>query len=119
MDVLDEAIKRYPQPDIFNTDQGSQFTSKDFTEKLIQNNIKISMDSVGRWADNIIIERWFRTLKYEDVYIKEYPSMSDLKVGCGLFINFYNTTRWHSALSYKTPASVYFKYSMDGIEKNG
>jgi len=108
LEVLKEALKKYPKPVIFNTDQGSQFTSHDFTKILKNNDIKISMDSVGRWADNVIIERWFRTLKYEDVYIKEYGSIKELMNGCIWYIDFYNQKRFHSSLSYQTPSMVYF-----------
>lgn len=107
LDALDEALNKYKHPEIFNTDQGSQFTSKIFTEKLISNTIKISMDSVGRWADNIIIERFFRSLKWEDIYINEYNSMKDVKKGSEKYIQFYNNKRMHETLNYNTPYSFF------------
>ena len=108
MDAINDALHRYTHPKICNSDQGSQFTSLAFTEILTKNNILVSMDSAGRWADNVIIERWFRTLKYEDIYLRDYYSMKDLWVGCDTFIQFYNTKRIHSSLKYKTPHSVYW-----------
>ncbi|NRA22873.1 MAG: IS3 family transposase [Oceanospirillaceae bacterium] len=108
IEALEDALMRYPLPKICNSDQGSQFTSLAFTGVLSGQKIKISMDSVGRWADNIIIERWFRTLKYEDVYINDYASMKDIQTGCDRYINFYNTKRIHSSLAYKTPHQIYW-----------
>ena len=108
IDTLENALGQYPHPKIHNSDQGSQFTSLAFTGILAHHNIDISMDSVGRWVDNVIIERWFRTLKYEDVYINDYRTIKDVKEGCGRYINFYNTERIHSSLQYKTPHQIYW-----------
>ena len=108
IEALKEALKRFPKADIVNSDQVSQFTSSDFTRVVIENDIKMSMDSVGRWADNIIIERWFRTLKYENIYIMDYPTMLLAKEGIRKFIHYYNTLRLHSSLNYKTPDQLYF-----------
>jgi putative transposase len=108
IEALKEALKLFPKAGIINSDQGSQFTSSDFTRVVIENDIKMSMDSVGRWADNIIIERWFRTLKYENIYIMDYPTMLLAKEGIRTFIHYYNTLRLHSSLSYKTPDQLYF-----------
>ena len=110
IDALKEAITRYGKPEIFNTDQGSQFTSNEFTSVLKNKNIQISMDSVGRWADNVIIERFFRTLKYENYHIFKYKDMVELKVGINKYINFYNNKRFHSALNYSTPSNYYINY---------
>lgn len=107
VDALEEAIGLYGKPEIFNSDQGSQFTSKDFIEILIKNKIKISMDSVGRWADNIIIERFWRTLKYENFHIFKYEDFISAKIGIMQYIKFYNERRIHSSLNYRTPDEVY------------
>ncbi len=104
-----EAIEKYSAPEIFNSDQGSQYTSKKHTEFLKNNNIKISMNSKGRAIDNIVVERFFRTLKYEEVYIKEYENVKELKHGIKNFIDFYNHKRFHSSLNYDKPMSVYKK----------
>ena len=106
-DALNEAINLYGKPEIFNTDQGCQYTSKNFTNILINNDIKISMDSVGRWADNIIVERFWRTLKYENFYLLKYENFRSLKCGISKYIKFYNESRKHSSLDYKTPGEVY------------
>ena len=106
IEALDEAVKKYGKPDIFNSDQGSQFTSDKFTSKLSEYGIKISMDGKGRWADNIYIERFFRTLKYENIFLKQYEDMKQLKVGIEKYINFYNIDRYHSSLAYQTPDDV-------------
>lgn len=103
-----ERSLRQGKPEIFNTDQGSQFTSKDFSEMVIGNQIKMSMDSKGRALDNIFIERLWRSLKYEDIYLKEYQSISELREGLKNYFDFYNNRRIHQSLNYKTPAEVYF-----------
>lgn len=108
LDALREALAKYPAPEISNTDQGSQFTSADYTEILLSRQIKISMDSKGRAKDNIIIERFFRSLKHEDIYLKEYPSVADLKTGVAEYMFNYNHVRLHAALDYRTPAEIYF-----------
>ncbi len=109
IDALNEAICNYGIPEIFNSDQGSQFTSTAFTDVLKKYNINISMDSVGRWADNIIIERFFRTLKYEDIYLRKYPTVKEMKLGVAKYIVFYNDRRKHSSLKYTTPNCFYEK----------
>jgi len=106
-DALNEAISLYGKPEIFNTDQGSQYTSKSFINILKNNDIKISMDSVGRWADNIIIERFWRTLKYENFYLFKYENFRALKLGISNYLKFYNERRKHSSLGYKTPSDIY------------
>ena len=108
----EEALSRafqYGKPEIINSDQGSQFTSEAWTSYLIKNNIKISMDGKGRWADNIIIERFWRTLKHEHILLYAFESIKEIKESVGKFINMYNFKRLHQALGYKTPAEVYFE----------
>ena len=106
IEVLEEALDKFGKPEIFNTDQGCQFTSESFTKILLANDIKISMDGKGRALDNIAIERFWRNLKYEDVYINLYQSMIEAKVGIERYINFYNNERLHSAINYKAPAEL-------------
>jgi putative transposase len=108
VDALEEAIARYGCPEIFNTDQGSQFTSESFTDVLHTKNITISMDGKGRWMDNVFIERIWRSVKYEDIYLKAYGSMNELKKGLSVYFKFYNEKRWHHNFDRKTPAMVYF-----------
>jgi putative transposase len=108
LDALDEALRRYPNPVIFNSDQGSQYTSNDHTQKLKDNEIDISMDSVGRWADNIIIERFWRSLKVENIYPMAYESMGAVHDGCKNYISYYNEKRIHAGIKYRTPFEVYF-----------
>jgi putative transposase len=105
--ALEEALSQYPKPEIFNSDQGSQFTSEQFTNILVKHKIAISMDSKGRALDNIIIERFFRTLKYEDIYVKEYPIVKEVKQGITRYIDFYNNERFHQSLGYHTPKEIY------------
>lgn len=107
LEALSKALKQ-GKPKIFNTDQGSQFTSIAFTETITGNHIQMSMDSKGRALDNIFIERFWRSLKYEDIYIKDYQSISDLRMGLNNYFDFYNYRRVHQALNYKTPAEIYF-----------
>ncbi|MFH0702268.1 MAG: IS3 family transposase [bacterium] len=107
-EALDEAIERYGIPEIFNSDQGSQFISNEFTETLLIKNIQISMDSKGRAIDNIYIERYWRTLKYEDIYLNKYETMTEARIGINKFTHFYNVQRVHSSLEYKTPDEIYY-----------
>jgi|ERR1043166_2727021 len=107
LEALEEAIQRYGAPGIFNTDQGSQFTSQDWINRLLKALIKISMDGRGRFLDNIFIERLWRTAKYEDIYLKRYETVRELKIGLTEYFRFYNEERLHQALDYKTPAQVY------------
>ena len=95
------------QPEIFNTDQGSQFTSQAFTQRLQEREIRISMDGRGRALDNIFVERLWRTVKYEDIYLKDYVSVAEVTGGLGQYFRFYNGERLHQSLNYKTPAAVY------------
>ncbi len=108
VEVLEEAFCKYGKPDIFNTDQGAQFTSEAFTGILKQQGVKISMDGKGRWIDNRFIERLWRSLKYEDVYLNCYETMQEAEKGIGKYITFYNERRPHQALDGKTPDAEYF-----------
>ncbi len=105
--ALDKAFA-IAKPLILNSDQGSQFTSSEYIETLKKNNIQISMDGKSRWADNIMIERWFRTLKYEEVFLKDYQNIKDARKQIGEFIHKYNFERLHSALDYQTPGDLYY-----------
>ena len=110
LDFCVEALRRalrWGRPEIFNSDQGSQFTSDDFTGELEQRHIAISMDGRGRCLDNIFIERLWRSLKYEEVYLKDYALVADAQEGIGRYLRFYNYERLHSSLDYRTPASIY------------
>jgi putative transposase len=107
IEALEEALRRYGTPAIFNTDQGATFTSPDFTKVLLDAGVRISMDGAGRALDNVITERFWRTLKYDEVYLKDYESMTDAKENIGAFITKYNTIRPHSACNRLPPMSVY------------
>ena len=107
IEALREAIARYGKPEIFNTDQGSQFTSLDFTGVLKDAGITISMDGRGRCLDNIFVERLWRSLKYEEVYLKEYASVPEARAGISRYFQFYNHQRLHQSLDYRTPAAIY------------
>jgi putative transposase len=108
LDALREAIARYGTPDIFNTDQGSQFTSDEFTGMLKEHGIQISMDGKGCWRDNVFVERLWKSVKYEEVYLKAYDSVSAAKASLGNYLTFYNTRRPHQSLDGKTPDAIYF-----------
>lgn len=114
IDALEEAIKRYGAPEIFNTDQGAQFTSDAFTDVLKLAKVKISMDGKGRWVDNVMIERFWRSLKHEDVYLKAYDSVNEARVSIREYIDFYNAERKHQTLE-KTPDQAYF--GMESLPK--
>jgi putative transposase len=105
--ALEEALARFGRPEIFNTDQGSQFTSAAFTGVLAAAGIRISMDGRGRWMDNVFIERLWRSLKYEDVYLKGYADGRDAKAGIAQWIAFYNNSRPHQALANRMPMAVW------------
>jgi putative transposase len=104
--ALEWALQRR-SPEIFNSDQGSQFTSQEFTQRLLQRQIRISMDGRGRAMDNIFVERLWRSVKYEEVYLKDYETVSEAIAGLGAYFRFYNNERLHQALGYRTPAAVY------------
>ena len=107
VDCLEEAIETYGTPEIFNSDQGSQFTSDAFTGVLIKSGVKISMDGRGRALDNIFVERLWRTVKYEEVYLKQHDTVQSLLIGLTDYFVFYNQERYHQSLGYKTPDRVY------------
>lgn len=107
IEALEEALEK-GCPDIFNTDQGSQFTSNDFTGILLNKGVEISMDGKGRVFDNIFVERLWRSVKYENVYIKGYQFYRDAKEGLDIYFPFYNNSRYHESLGYKTPSEVHY-----------
>ena len=115
MDTLKEAIAKHGTPKIVNSDQGSQYRSKEHIQLLEENGIEVSMNGKGRSIDNIAIERFFRTLKYDEIYLNEYKDARELKRGVAGFIEFYNYRRFHSSLGYKKPMNVY----LEGIRKEG
>lgn len=108
LDAVREAILRHGTPEIFNTDQGSQFTSAEFTSLLHEHGIRISMDGKGCWRDNVFVERLWKSVKYEEVYLKAYDSVSEAKANLGTYFDFYNTRRPHQSLDGKTPDEIYF-----------
>jgi transposase InsO family protein len=107
-------IERYGTPDVFNTDQGAQFTSAAFTDVLKKNGVKISMDGRGRALDNVFVERLWRTVKYEDVYLKDYEGVAECRAGLTEFFDRYNTRRTHQSLGYRYPKDVF----MEGITQS-
>jgi len=113
-DVLKEALSKYPAPKIFNSDQGSQYTSHEHTQLLKDHNVEISMNGKGRTIDNIIIERFFRTLKQNNIYISDYLTIKELKEGINAYMHKYNFKRFHSSLNYQKPMNVY----LDFIQKS-
>ena len=112
--ALEEALARYGKPEIFNTDQGSQFTSDAFTDVLKDVGVRISMDGKGRWMDNVMIERLWRSLKYECIYLHAFETGSEARQGLKHWIDFYNTRRPHSSLDDKTPDEAYWQKSRPG-----
>jgi len=108
LDAVEEALARYGKPEIFNTDQGSQFTSADFTGLLLENAIAISMDGRGAWRDNVFVERLWRSVKYEEVYLRAYDSVGEARAAIGRYLDFYNRKRPHSSLDARTPDQAYF-----------
>jgi putative transposase len=112
VDALEEAIARFGVPLIFNTDQGTQFTCHSFIEVLERNNITISMDGKGRATDNVVIERFWRSIKYEDIFPMQYKTMEEVKNGVAKYMDFYNNRRPHSSLGYRVPMKVYSNFSL-------
>jgi putative transposase len=108
IDALNEAIEQHGAPEIFNTDQGSQFTSDAFIGVLKKHHIRISMDGKGRWIDNVFVERLWRSVKYEEVYLKAYENMAHARKSLGVYFNFYNAERRHQSLGRRTPDSLYY-----------
>ena len=107
IEAVEEALARHGAPEIFNTDQGSQFTSAEFTGLLLRNEIRISMDGRGAWRDNLFAERLWRSVKYEEVYLRAYDSVGDARVSIGRYLDFYNGKRPHSSLDSRTPDQAY------------
>jgi putative transposase len=108
VEVLEDALARYGKPGIFNTDQGSQFSGTAFTGVLIKNEIAISMDGKGAWRDNVFVERFWRSVKYEEVYLRAYDDVPTARASIGRYLNFYNGRRPHSSLDRRTPDQAYF-----------
>jgi len=106
--ALQEALTRHGVPEIFNTDQGSQFTDDDFTAPLLAKGVRVSMDGRGRWVDNVFVERLWRSVKYEDIYLHAYETLRELKAALSRYFGFYNTRRPHQNLEYQTPDEVHF-----------
>lgn len=111
IEALEEALERFGKPEIFNSDQGAQFTAEDFTKPLRDRGIAISMDGKGRCLDNVFVERLWRSLKYEEVYLHAYDDVAEARAGIGRYLAFYNDERAHQALGYQTPASFYDRES--------
>ena len=108
IEAVEEALSHYGSPEILNTDQGSQFTSHDFTSVLLKNKIAISMDGKGAWRDNVFVERLWRSIKYEEVYLRAYDSVSEARTSIGCYLTFHNSRRPHSSLDRSTPDQAYF-----------
>jgi len=108
IEAVEEAVARYGKPDIFNTDQGSQFTSSAFTGLLRHHGIRISMDGQGAWRDNVFVERLWKSVKYEEVYLKAYNTVSEARASIDQYLEFYNGRRPHSSLDRMTPDQFYF-----------
>jgi putative transposase len=108
IEAVEEALARYGRPEIFNTDQGSQFTAMAFTEVLRRNEIAISMDGKGAWRDNVFVERLWRSIKYEEVYLRAYDSVAEARTSIGRYLAFYNGRRPHASLDRRTPDQAYF-----------
>jgi putative transposase len=110
IDAVEEALAKYGRPDIFNTGQGSPFTSAAFTGLLLENKIAISMDGRGSWRDNVFVERLWRSVKYEEVYLRAYGSVGEARASLGRYLVFYNALRPHSSLDARTPDHAYFNH---------
>jgi putative transposase len=108
VEALEEALKRYGAPEIFNTDQGAQFTSEEWLGTLKAAGVQISMDGKGRWIDNVFIERLWRSVKYEEVYLHAYENGTEARAGLAKYFDFYNARRTHQSHGYRTPDAVYF-----------
>lgn len=116
VEALQEAIKKHGVPEVFNTDQGTQFTSQDFIGVLTSNSIGISMDGRGRCLDNVFVERIWRSVKYENVYLKGYQMIPEAREGLAEYFEFYNEERFHQSLNNKTPWQVYCQGSTEGFQ---
>jgi putative transposase len=111
LEAVEEALAKYGRAEIFNTDQGSQFTSAAFTSLLLENKIAISMDGRGSWRDNVFVERLWRSVKYEEVYLRAYESVDDARASLGRYLDFYNRKRPHSSLDARPPDHAYFNHA--------
>ena len=111
IEAVEEALAKYGKPEIFNTDQGSQFTSAAFTGLLLESNVAISMDGRGAWRDNVFVERLWRSVKYEEVYLRAYDSVAEARASLTRYLTFYNTRRPHSSLDARTPEYAYFNHT--------
>jgi putative transposase len=108
VEALREALTRYCAPEIFNTDQGAQFTAEDFTQVLLAKGVRVSMDGRGRWVDNVFVERLWRSVKYEEIYLHGYATVREVRDALVSYFSFYNARRPHQSLEYRTPDEVYF-----------
>jgi putative transposase len=108
VEALQEALTRYGAPEIFNTDQGAQFTAEDFTQVLQAKGVRVSMDGRGRWVDNVFVERLWRSVKYEEIYLHGYETVREVRDALANYFSFYNARRPHQSLEYRTPDEVYF-----------
>jgi putative transposase len=115
VEALEEALARHGRPEIFNTDQGSQFTGHDFTSVLLKADIAISMDGKGSWRDNVFVERLWRSIKYEEVYLRAYDTVSEARDSLSRYVNFYNGRRPHSSLDRQTPDQAYFNRLLQSV----
>ena len=115
LEAVKEAIAKYGKPEIFNTDQGSQFTSDDFVNLLQAYHIRISMDGRGAWMDNVFVERLWRSVKYEEVYLKAYETVPEARHAIGDYLNFYNSIRPHQSLDNNTPDEIYSNWQPKNI----
>ena len=113
LEALDEALRRWGTPEIFNTDQGAQFTADEFLDALKAKGIQISMDGKGRWRDNVFVERLWRSVKYEEVYLHAYADLVEARRGIGGYLGYFNDERPHQALGYRTPSEIYFASLME------
>jgi len=109
IEAVEEALARYGTPEIFNTDQGSQFTTEDFTQPLEKKGVRVSMDGKGRWIDNVFVERLWRSVKYEEIYLHAYDTPREVKAALTRYFSFYNARRPHQSLEYRTPDEIYFE----------
>jgi putative transposase len=108
VEALQEALRRFGAPELSNTDQGSQFTAEDYTKPLEARGVRISMDGKGRWIDNVFVERLWRSVKYEDLYLHAYETVGEVKTALARYFSFYNARRPHQSLEYRTPDEMYF-----------
>jgi putative transposase len=108
VEAVQEALRGYGAPEIFNSDQGSQFTAEDFTKPLQDKGVRVSMDGKGRWVDNVFVERLWRSVKYEELYLHAYETVREVRIALARYFSFYNARRPHQSLEYRTPDEMYF-----------